>query len=103
VKQQHWEQKEINKTLHLLPDWAVQGCVAADQIAAQDQGKIRKKELGEIHWARITECAKVFGAWLSPAVSEVKSTGFVGFPPHDMPCFLPIMFDLLRSFINEAS
>ena len=35
------------------------------------------------------------------AVPQLR--GFVGFPPHARAQFLPMMLDLLRSFINEAS
>jgi hypothetical protein len=55
VKQQHRKQEKINQALDLLPDRAVQGCVAANQIAAQNQGKIWEEELGKIHPFRITE------------------------------------------------
>jgi hypothetical protein len=64
VKQQHREQEEINQTFDLLPNRSVERCETADQIAAQDQGKIRKEELGKVHRARITEC---------PALPEAES------------------------------
>ena len=56
VKQQHREQEKINQALDLLPDRAVEGRETADQIAAQNQGKIGKEELGKVHRSRITEC-----------------------------------------------
>jgi hypothetical protein len=49
VKQQHGEQKEVNQALDLLPHCAVEGCVFAHKVAAEDEGKIREEELSVIH------------------------------------------------------
>jgi hypothetical protein len=66
VKQQHRKKKEINQSLNLLPNGAVQRGEAANQIAAQNQGKIGEEQLGKVHTARITDPRKRSGVNLSP-------------------------------------
>ena len=53
LKQQHREQEEVHQRIYLLPDRAVQCGVAADQVAAQDEGKVGEEQLGVIHRSRI--------------------------------------------------
>jgi hypothetical protein len=55
VKQQDGKQEKIDQTLHLLPNRTVQGCEAANQIAAKDQGKIREKKFSKVHSSRIAK------------------------------------------------
>jgi hypothetical protein len=57
VKQQDRKQEKINQAVDLLPHRTVQGREAANQIAAQDQGKIRKEKFCKVHSARITNPA----------------------------------------------
>ena len=66
VKQQHRKQEVIDQAFHLLPHGAVLGGEAADQIAAQNQGKVGKEELGKVHSARITAPIDLQGTQLSP-------------------------------------
>jgi hypothetical protein len=40
VKQQNGKQEVINQKLDLLPKWPIQGCVPAQEVTAQNQGKI---------------------------------------------------------------
>ena len=54
MKQQNWEEKEVDQALDLLPDGAIQGGVAADQIAAKNERKIWKEELRVIHMTENT-------------------------------------------------
>jgi hypothetical protein len=97
VKQQDREQEEINQTFNLEPDWAIQPGETANQIAAQNQGKIGKEELGEVHRSRITSlCRHDTGRCRLGALAArfrevfcVKSTS--------KAVALPMMFDLLRS------
>ena len=66
VKQQDREQKKINQCFNGLPHRAPQSCVAAQQVAAQNQGKIGKEELGKVHRARITATFCPQGIAVSP-------------------------------------
>jgi hypothetical protein len=68
VKQQNWEKEKIDQTFHLLPHGAVQGGEAADQIAAQNQGKIGEEELGKVHLTRIADLSGGPSGVLSPGV-----------------------------------
>jgi hypothetical protein len=53
VEQEHRKQEVVHQDLGLLPHGAVEGGVAADEVAAEDEGKIREQELSEIHAPRI--------------------------------------------------
>ena len=54
VEQQDRKEEKIHQRFNRLPHRSVQGRVAANQVAAQDEGEVGEEQLSEVHTARIT-------------------------------------------------
>src|SRR5690606_102612 len=53
MEQQDREEEVVDQGLHLLPDGAPEGGVAADQVTEQDEREIRKEQLQKVHARRL--------------------------------------------------
>jgi hypothetical protein len=61
VKQKHWKEQKVHQCLYLFPNCAVQGGESANQIADQNEGKVREEKLSVIHQQRIPAKSRASG------------------------------------------